>query len=95
MKNNIDNKTVESFGDEWKKFDQSNLQIEEADEIFQNYFSVFPWEMINHSSEGFDLGCGTASPLPPTCPSPLASVQLLVKPPVIPGKTQLGLVEFE
>ena len=59
MKNNIDNKTVESFGDEWNKFDQSNLQIEEADEILQNYFSVFPWEMINHSSEGFDLGCGT------------------------------------
>lgn len=59
MTENIDKKTVKSFGDEWKKFDQSDLSIEEADQIFNKYFSIFPWNDINDSSIGFDLGCGT------------------------------------
>ena len=33
MKKNIDQATVESFGEEWTRFDQSNLSIEEAKKI--------------------------------------------------------------
>ena len=56
---NIDKKTVEGFGEEWTKFDQSDLDLEERENIFNQYFSIFPWERISDSSEGFDLGCGS------------------------------------
>tara|TARA_B100000700_G_scaffold226795_1_gene250323 strand:+ start:2716 stop:3561 length:846 start_codon:yes stop_codon:yes gene_type:complete len=56
---NLDKKTVEGFGEEWTKFDQSNLDPEERENIFNQYFSIFPWERISDSSEGFDLGCGS------------------------------------
>ena len=35
---NIDKKTVESFGDEWGRFDQGGLTSAEANKIFDNYF---------------------------------------------------------
>jgi len=56
---NIDFKTVESFGDEWTKFDQTKLSEIEAQNIFNKYFSIFPWKIISKTSEGFDMGCGT------------------------------------
>jgi ubiquinone/menaquinone biosynthesis C-methylase UbiE len=61
MKNklNIDLKTVEGFGDEWERFDQSELTEKERKEIFEKYFSIFPWDKLTDSSEGFDLGCGS------------------------------------
>ena len=34
MKKNIDESTVDSFGDEWGRFNQSNLSTEEAKKIF-------------------------------------------------------------
>ena len=27
--------------------------------MFENYFSVFPWDLVSKSSVGFDLGCGS------------------------------------
>ena len=42
MKNNLDIKTVESFGDEWKRFDQSGMHFEESQKVFNEYFSIFP-----------------------------------------------------
>ena len=36
--NNIDEKTVSSFGDEWKRFDQKGMSDEESKRIFNNYF---------------------------------------------------------
>lgn len=59
MDKNIHHKTVESFGDEWGKFDQNNLSFEEAESIFNMYFSIFPWEILPENPEGFDLGCGS------------------------------------
>ena len=59
MKSNFDKQTVESFGEEWKKYDQSTLNESEAKKIFDKYFSVFPWERLPVKSEGFDMGCGT------------------------------------
>ena len=59
MKKNIDESTVDSFGDEWGRFNQSNLSTEEAKKIFNQYFEIFPWGSLPDNAEGFDLGCGS------------------------------------
>ncbi len=56
---NIDKKTVFDFGSEWNKFDQNNINKEELRLMFNSYFSIFPWNKINNSHVGFDLGCGS------------------------------------
>ena len=56
---NIDQQTVESFGDEWSRFDQSEMSDEEARERFDEYFTVFPWSELKPDAEGFDMGCGS------------------------------------
>lgn len=56
---NVDKKTVEGFGDEWRRFDQSGLSLKEHLEAFQLYFSIFPWEKLPRDAVGFDLGCGS------------------------------------
>jgi SAM-dependent methyltransferase len=56
---NIDRQTIQSFGDEWSKFDQSLLSDEEAKKIFGQYFTIFPWDKLPPRAEGFDMGCGT------------------------------------
>lgn len=56
---NFDAETVNSFGDEWSRFDQTALSAEEAKRIFDEYFSVFPWDRIPDSATGFDMGCGS------------------------------------
>ena len=56
---NLDVNTVKSFGDEWSRFDQSGLSPVEAQRIFDEYFSVFPWDKLSKDSTGFDMGCGS------------------------------------
>lgn len=56
---NTDRKTVESFGDEWSRFDQSGMSYEESQKVFKEYFDIFPWNEITNHSEGFDMGCGS------------------------------------
>jgi SAM-dependent methyltransferase len=56
---NIDPKTVEGFGEEWAAFDQSGLSAEEHHQLFQAYFSQFPFAALPADAEGFDLGCGS------------------------------------
>ena len=56
---NQDKNTVDGFGDEWSRFDQSDLPTAEQQLLFDEYFSVFPWKDISKESTGFDLGCGT------------------------------------
>ena len=56
---NQDKNTVDGFGDEWSRFDQSDLPQAEQQLLFDEYFSVFPWKHISKESTGFDLGCGT------------------------------------
>ena len=58
-KKNINLEVVKGFGEEWTLFDQSSLPPEEREQIFNQYFSIFPWELISEDSEGFDLGCGS------------------------------------
>lgn len=59
MTANIDAQVVDGFGDEWSRFDQSALSEDELRELFDNYFSIFPWEALPEGAEGFDLGCGS------------------------------------
>ncbi|MEI6834976.1 MAG: class I SAM-dependent methyltransferase [bacterium] len=60
MKNaNRDSKTVEGFGDEWERFDQSNLDLDEQEALFEKYFSIFPWKGLPLAAQGFDMGCGS------------------------------------
>jgi SAM-dependent methyltransferase len=59
MNKNIDIKTVDGFGDEWERFDQADLDPEEQKAIFENYFPIFPWNLLSTKSIGFDMGCGS------------------------------------
>jgi len=58
-KPNMDTTTVSNFGDEWSRFDQTGMSDSEAKKIFEEYFSVFPWDILPVNAEGFDMGCGT------------------------------------
>lgn len=51
--------TIDSFGDEWTRFDQSGVDGEELRAIFDAYFRVFPWDLLPADAKGADIGCGT------------------------------------
>lgn len=59
MVTNSDTRTVEGFGEEWSRFDQTGLGEAERRKEFDGYFSVFPWDVLRADSVGFDLGCGS------------------------------------
>ncbi len=56
---NLDKNTIKSFSDQWVRYDQTGMTDKEAQKIFKNYFSIFPWKKLTRSAEGFDMGCGT------------------------------------
>lgn len=56
---NADERTLESFGAEWERFNQRQLSDVEARTTFDEYFSIFPWSLISEQAEGFDGGCGS------------------------------------
>lgn len=56
---NEDLKTIEGFGEEWARFQQSSLSEAELKTYFDQYFSVFPWESLPVNAVGLDLGCGS------------------------------------
>lgn len=56
---NLDPLTVEGFGREWSTYDQTALTRSELQEIADAYFSIFPFDELPTSAEGFDLGCGS------------------------------------
>jgi ubiquinone/menaquinone biosynthesis C-methylase UbiE len=55
-KTNIDWRTVESFGDEWNKFD--NFSNNELDNIGNDYFDIAE-KIINKNSVVLEIGCGS------------------------------------
>ncbi len=56
---NTDRATVKGFGREWSTFPQSTISFSERQEIFDGYFSIFPWQSLPPSSVGADIGCGS------------------------------------
>lgn len=57
---NVDRRTVASFGEEWTRFDQKQMDRTEAKRIFDAYFRLFPWRLDELSSKtGADFGCGS------------------------------------
>ena len=56
---NIDKKTVEDFGEEWIKYNQSSIHDEELKKLWNQYFDIFSFEELSNDSEGFDMGCGS------------------------------------
>ena len=54
---NIDNKVVEGFGEEWLKFKKfSDIEI---NSIASDYFEIVKENMVNKSTYAIDIGCGT------------------------------------
>jgi SAM-dependent methyltransferase len=56
---NADERTVEGFGYEWSRFDQTGLSDAEARTVFEQYFGIFPWSSLPPNPVGFDAGCGS------------------------------------
>lgn len=56
---NQDKNTVSGFGDEWERFDQSELNPSEHIMLFNKYFDIFPWGALPVNPVGFDMGCGS------------------------------------
>lgn len=59
QRGSVDRRTVEGFGYEWTKFDQSGVSASERENVFQHYFALFPWDSLPPNARGFDLGCGS------------------------------------
>jgi SAM-dependent methyltransferase len=58
-RDNIDAQVVAAFGEEWTRYDQSKLVHRDLEDIFNQYFKIFPWDDISENAMGFDMGCGT------------------------------------
>ena len=56
---NIDNKVIKDFGNEWSNYDQSTIDKKELIKAFNQYFEIFPKNILNKNNEGFDMGCGS------------------------------------
>lgn len=54
---NIDNKVVQGFGEEWLKF--KNFSDAEIDSIAADYFDIIKENIVNSSTYAMDIGCGT------------------------------------
>jgi SAM-dependent methyltransferase len=54
---NIDNSTVQSFGEEWKKFNK--FADEEISKIGDTYFDIVTEEMLGKDKFAIDFGCGS------------------------------------
>jgi ubiquinone/menaquinone biosynthesis C-methylase UbiE len=56
---NLDRATVDDFGREWQRFDQSRASSAEVRRMFGEYFAIFPWDSLPREPVGFDAGCGS------------------------------------
>lgn len=56
---NSDEYVIQGFGEEWSRFDQAALSSTERGEIFDAYFSIFPWSALPVGAVGADIGCGS------------------------------------
>ena len=56
---NADQKVIDDFGAEWKRFGQAELNEPERQRLFASYFAIFPWAKPPPSAVGMDIGCGS------------------------------------
>jgi ubiquinone/menaquinone biosynthesis C-methylase UbiE len=56
---NIDDKVVADFGREWRTFGQERLIGSELQNAAEEYFRIFPFDLVDQKSVGFDMGCGS------------------------------------
>ena len=57
---NVDIDVINGFGAEWSSFDNSELHSGELEKIWQDYFNIFPWEVLPEGGGiGADIGCGS------------------------------------
>jgi ubiquinone/menaquinone biosynthesis C-methylase UbiE len=56
---NLDSETVESFGNQWKRYHQGDADFKEQEFLFDRYFSLVDWNNLPQDAVGFDAGCGT------------------------------------
>jgi SAM-dependent methyltransferase len=54
---NADQKTVDSFGEEWNRF--ASFTDEQLKSAGDSYFDIVTGEMLNKNSVALDIGCGT------------------------------------
>jgi len=54
---NIDAEVVQSFGDEWEKFDHFDHHT--INKIAEEYFDIIDDTILNKNSYAIDIGCGT------------------------------------
>lgn len=62
LERNVDPDVARGFGEEWSTFrqDSDNLTPEQRAAIFENYFRIFPWNLLPASGGvGADIGCGS------------------------------------
>jgi ubiquinone/menaquinone biosynthesis C-methylase UbiE len=62
MNSNLDPVVARGFGREWSTFrqDADHLSQQQRQEIFDDYFRIFPWHLLPPSGGvGIDVGCGT------------------------------------
>jgi len=61
-KKNVDADVARGFGEEWSTYrqDEANLTREQREAIFEDYFRIFPWELLpSGGGIGADVGCGS------------------------------------
>jgi len=56
LKKNHDASTIDSFEDEWARFDQSEISALEAGEIFEEHFAVLRCDKLPKNVIDFDMG---------------------------------------
>jgi len=58
MVDRIEKKVIENFGKEWTNFNQ-DINNKELQNVFEDYFNIFPNKFLNKKSVGADIGCGS------------------------------------
>lgn len=56
---NLDERTVQGFGEEWSRFDQRELSEADRQAIFDSYFSMVEWAALPTNATCADIGCGS------------------------------------
>ena len=87
---NIDERVVEAFGHEWSAYDRALPPEAEHRRLFEEYFSIFPFDDLTPGAEGFDAVAFTTPDAIPHAAEGLTAF-LAAKPLSIPtGKRAAG-----